>query len=77
MEPMYFVEIECPADCVSAVYSVLARFGREREIVIIHFSSLRRRGNVSKDAPKSGTPVYIVHAYLPAIESFGFETDLR
>lgn len=27
--------------------------------------------------PKPGTPLYIVHAYLPAIESFGFETDLR
>lgn len=37
----------------------------------------RRRGHVAKDAPIPGTPVYVVHAYLPAIESFGFETDLR
>ncbi|EPT31050.1 elongation factor 2 family protein [Toxoplasma gondii ME49] len=61
MEPVYFTEIQCPADCVSAIYTVLAR----------------RRGNVSRDMPKPGTPLYIVHAYLPAIESFGFETDLR
>jgi len=25
MEPYYFVEVVAPADCVSAVYSVLAR----------------------------------------------------
>lgn len=61
LEPIMFAEIQCPADCVSAIYTVLAR----------------RRGNVARDMPKPGTPLYIVHAYLPAIESFGFETDLR
>eukprot|EP00916_Digyalum_oweni_P002618 GHVL01004752.1.p1 GENE.GHVL01004752.1~~GHVL01004752.1.p1 ORF type:complete len:970 (-),score=170.39 GHVL01004752.1:228-2759(-) len=61
MEPVYFLEITCPADCVSAVYTVLAR----------------RRGHVSRDLPKPGSPLYCVHAYIPAIESFGFETDLR
>lgn len=25
MEPYYFVEVQAPADCVSAVYTVLAR----------------------------------------------------
>lgn len=25
MEPVYFVEIESPADCISAIYTVLAR----------------------------------------------------
>ena len=25
----------------------------------------------------TGTPIFIVKAYLPVIESFGFETDLR
>ena len=29
------------------------------------------------DKPIPGTPVYLVKALLPAIESFGFETDLR
>ena len=61
MEPIFAVEIQCPADCVSAVYPVLAR----------------RRGHVVRDAPKPGSPFYVVHAYLPAIDSFGFETDLR
>lgn len=61
MEPVYFVEVQAPADCVSAIYNVLAR----------------RRGHVTASAPKAGTPLYTVHAHLPLIESFGFETDLR
>uniref|UniRef100_A0A0G4G840 Tr-type G domain-containing protein n=1 Tax=Chromera velia CCMP2878 TaxID=1169474 RepID=A0A0G4G840_9ALVE len=61
MEPVLFAEIQCPADCVAAVYNILGR----------------RRGHVSRDLPKAGTPLYIVHGFLPAIESFGFETDLR
>jgi len=61
MEPVYFVEIQAPADCVSAIYNVLAR----------------RRGHVTSSVPKPATPLYTVQAYLPLIESFGFETDLR
>ncbi|AFZ81019.1 U5 small nuclear ribonucleoprotein, putative [Theileria equi strain WA] len=61
MEPIVFSEIHCPADCVSSIYTLLAR----------------RRGHVLRDMPKPGTPFYTVHAYLPAIDSFGFETDLR
>ncbi|KAJ3086678.1 U5 small nuclear ribonucleoprotein component [Quaeritorhiza haematococci] len=61
MEPVYYVEIQAPADCVSAVYTVLAR----------------RRGHVTQDIPKAGSPLYTVKAYLPAIDSCGFETDLR
>jgi 116 kDa U5 small nuclear ribonucleoprotein component len=61
MEPMYYVEIMAPADVVQAVYAVLAR----------------RRGHVTSDAPKPGTPFYVVKGYLPVIDSFGFETDLR
>ncbi|KAH9564128.1 hypothetical protein CY35_04G008100 [Sphagnum magellanicum] len=61
MEPVYFVEIQTPADCMSAIYTVLSR----------------RRGHVTADIPKPGTPAYIVKAFLPVIESFGFETDLR
>ena len=37
----------------------------------------KRRGHVTEEIPKPGTPVSIVRAYLPVIESFGFETDLR
>lgn len=61
MEPIVFSEIHCSADVVSSIYTILTR----------------RRGHVLKDVPKPGTPFYIVHAYLPAVESFGFETDLR
>eukprot|EP00929_Paragymnodinium_shiwhaense_P000231 TRINITY_DN100482_c0_g1_i1.p1 TRINITY_DN100482_c0_g1~~TRINITY_DN100482_c0_g1_i1.p1 ORF type:complete len:984 (+),score=344.63 TRINITY_DN100482_c0_g1_i1:96-3047(+) len=61
MEPVQFSEIECPADCVAAIYNVLSR----------------RRGHVIRDLPKPGSPMYQVHAYVPAMESFGFETDLR
>jgi hypothetical protein len=61
MEPVYAVEVQTPADCVSAIYNVLSK----------------RRGHVTADLPKPGTPIFIVKAYLPVIESFGFETDLR
>ncbi|CAI8001674.1 116 kDa U5 small nuclear ribonucleoprotein component [Geodia barretti] len=61
MEPYYYVEVQAPADCVSSVYTVLAR----------------RRGHVTQDAPVPGSPLYTIKAFLPAIDSFGFETDLR
>ncbi|RUS18498.1 hypothetical protein BC937DRAFT_88698 [Endogone sp. FLAS-F59071] len=61
MEPVFYVEIQAPADCVSAVYTVLAR----------------RRGHVTQDIPKAGSPLYTVKAYIPVIEANGFETDLR
>ncbi|CAM8958273.1 unnamed protein product [Rhodiola kirilowii] len=34
-------------------------------------------GHVTADVPQPGTPAYIVKPFLPVIESFGFETDLR
>ena len=49
------------ADCIQAIYTVLAK----------------RRGHVTRDTPKAGTPIFIVQAELPVIESFGFESDLR
>lgn len=52
MEPMYLVEIQAPADCVQAVFPVLAR----------------RRGHVVQDAPKPGAPFYTVKAYLPVMD---------
>jgi len=61
MEPINFVEIQAPADVVPSLYDVLAR----------------RRGHITRDLPKPGSPLYSVHAYLPVIDSFGFETDLR
>merc|ERR1711971_1075688 len=54
MEPYLFVEVSAPADCVSAVYTVLAR----------------RRGHVTQDAPVPGSPLYTIKAFIPAIDSF-------
>lgn len=61
MEPIYYVEVQAPADCISAVYTVLAR----------------RRGHVTQDLPKAGSPLYTVKALIPVIDANGFETDLR
>lgn len=61
MEPFYYVEIQTPTDCLTAIYTVLSK----------------RRGHPTADVAKPGTPAYIVKAYVPVIESFGFETDLR
>lgn len=61
MEPIYLVDIQGPEECVLSVYKVLSR----------------RRGHIASEAPIPGTPLYSVSSYLPAIESFGFETDLR
>ncbi|GAA96852.1 uncharacterized protein L969DRAFT_87919 [Mixia osmundae IAM 14324] len=60
-EPVYRVEIQCPADSVSAVYTVLAR----------------RRGHVTRDIPKPGSSLYTVHALCPVIDANGLETDIR
>jgi len=61
MEPIYHVEILCPPDAITAVYNVLSR----------------RRGHVVEEKKKEGTPLYSVRAFIPLIDSFGFETDLR
>ena len=61
MEPVYYVEILCPPEAVTACYNVLSR----------------RRGHVVEERKKEGTPLYTVRAYIPVIDSFGFETDLR
>jgi U5 small nuclear ribonucleoprotein component len=61
MEPVYYVEVQAPADCISAVYTVLAR----------------RRGHVTQDIAKAGSPLYTVKALIPVIDANGFETDLR
>ncbi len=32
---------------------------------------------MTQDAPIPGSPLYAIKAFIPAIDSFGFETDLR
>jgi U5 small nuclear ribonucleoprotein component len=61
MEPVYYVEVQAPADSIAAVYEVLAR----------------RRGHVTQDIPKPGSPLYTVKAYIPVMDANGFETDIR
>jgi translation elongation factor EF-G len=34
-------------------------------------------GHVTLDAPVPGSPLYTLKAFIPAIDSMGFETDLR
>jgi len=61
MEPVYLVEIQCPESAMGGIYSTLNR----------------RRGHVFAEEQKIGTPLYMVKAYLPVMESFGFTADLR
>jgi 116 kDa U5 small nuclear ribonucleoprotein component len=61
LEPVFGVEILAPEDCLEACKKVLQR----------------RRGHPVKEAPKPGTPYHLLHGYIPAMDSFGFETDLR
>jgi len=61
MEPVYLVEVQCPENAVGGIYGVLNR----------------RRGQVIEESQVVGTPMFIVKAYLPVNESFGFTADLR
>ena len=62
MEPVYRLDIQCNnANIVESISSVLTR----------------RRGHVVQDRPIPGTKFYCVKGFLPVLDSFGFETDLR
>jgi elongation factor 2 len=61
LEPVYLVEIQCPEVAVGGIYGVLNR----------------RRGCVIEENQVTGTPMFLVRAYLPVNESFGFTADLR
>uniref|UniRef100_A0A0K0CZV4 Tr-type G domain-containing protein n=1 Tax=Angiostrongylus cantonensis TaxID=6313 RepID=A0A0K0CZV4_ANGCA len=61
LEPVYLVEIQCPEVAVGGIYGVLNR----------------RRGHVFEESQIAGTPMFVVKAYLPVNESFGFTADLR
>ena len=60
-EPVYLVEIQCPDAARGGIYGVLNR----------------RRGHVFSEEQRPGTPIYMIKAYLPVNESFGFTADLR
>ena len=61
LEPVQLVEIHTPAEGIETIYKILHH----------------RRGHVVKEGPVPGTPIFNVRALLPALESFGFETDVR
>lgn len=61
LEPLYIAEVTCPEDCIEHIYNIL----------------LRRRAHVVHQEALDGTPLHILHIEIPAIETFGFETDLR
>lgn len=61
LEPVLRLDIQCPGAIVSNLQSVLSR----------------RRGHIVQDRPISGTTFYKVKGFLPMLDSFGFETDLR
>ena len=58
---MFLVEIQCPGNVIGSVYSVLNK----------------RRGQIFSEEQRIGTPMFTVKAYLPVMESFGFNGDLR
>ncbi|KAI0003818.1 P-loop containing nucleoside triphosphate hydrolase protein [Russula compacta] len=60
-EPVYLVEVQCPENAIGGIYSVLNK----------------RRGQVYSEEQRIGTPMFTVKAYLPVMESFGFNGDLR
>merc|ERR1719510_800684 len=60
-EPIFLVEITCPQEAMSGVYSCMNL----------------RRGCVFEENPREGTPLIQVKAHLPVAESFGFVAALR
>merc|ERR1711869_122363 len=60
-EPVFLVEITCPQESMSGVYSCMNL----------------RRGCVFEENEREGTPLRQVKAYLPVAESFGFVAALR
>jgi elongation factor 2 len=61
LEPVYLVEIQCPESAVGGIFGVLNK----------------RRGHVFEQNNIAGTPMFVVKAYLPVNESFGFTSELR
>merc|ERR1712126_327105 len=57
--------------------STKSRFSVPRTLSGIYGVLNRRRGHVFEEAQTPGTPMFVVKAYLPVNESFGFTADLR
>jgi len=61
LEPIYRLEVQCSGDIVDAINPLISK----------------RRGHIVHDRPVPGSPLFTVKAFMPVIDSFGFETDLR
>jgi 116 kDa U5 small nuclear ribonucleoprotein component len=61
MEPVYRLQIQCPGEIISAIEPVLTR----------------RRGHITRESPIPGSIFSYVTGFIPLLDSFGFETDLR
>jgi len=61
LEPMYVCEITVPQIATSGVYTTLNG----------------RRGIVDAKEDRPGTPLCVIKAFLPVLESFGFTSLLR
>lgn len=51
----YLFSLQCPETAMGGIYGVLTR----------------RRGHVFEESRVLGTPMYVIKAYLPVMESFG------
>lgn len=61
IEPVYLAEITAPLTVTGGVHGVLSK----------------RRGRAFDQQQREGTPLMVIKAYLPVMESFGFDKDLR
>ena len=60
IEPIYSCDLQCDQSQLGNLYPVLAR----------------RRGEIYKEDVIEGTSLFLISAYLPVSESFGFATEL-
>ncbi|KAH3762747.1 elongation factor 2 [Pelomyxa schiedti] len=61
LEPIFLADITVPESAIGGIYAVLNK----------------RRGHVIGSEQRPGTPLHMIRAYLPVLESFGFTEDLR
>jgi len=61
LEPVYICDITVPQHALSGVYSTLNQ----------------KRGVIEGKEDRAGTPLCIIKAFLPVLESFGFAQELR
>ncbi|KAH0787868.1 Elongation factor 2 [Histomonas meleagridis] len=61
IESVYLAEITAPLTVCGGVHDVLSK----------------RSGKAFDQQQREGTPLMVIKAYLPVMESFGFDKDLR